>query len=400
VAPFIGKLVRFEVTPVDFTIREASVEEATEFWESRIPDEATVVPFDAERTGLLAFGELGFDDSLSVGAKAANLAELHRLNPAISPSGLAVPFHYYDRFMAAPRATAGLCVAARIDCVSEGRSLDVCRTAEALCAGWEGSGASLFDYVDVVLESADAAVDTALREALLDGLRFLIHRADVDSTFAAELDSTVTEVFGADKIRLRSSTNAEDLATFSGAGLYRSVSANADRGAPSDRIRKVWASIWNWRAYEERALWNIDHRSVRMGVAVHRAFSGEAANGVVITRNLADPRLTGYYVNVQLGEVSVTNPDNGALPEIFTIFTRIGTFAIARQRYSSLSPDRAIMTEAEMQTLFAATQAVQEHFAPLYETTPDDLVLDLEFKLHDVHARRLVIKQARPYFER
>ena len=57
----------------------------------------------------------------------------------------------------------------------------------------------------------------------------------------------------------------------------------------SEEVRKVWASVWNWRAFEERAFWNIDHRAVRMGVAVHQAFPDEQVNGVMITRNIADP---------------------------------------------------------------------------------------------------------------
>ncbi len=58
---------------------------------------------------------------------------------------------------------------------------------------------------------------------------------------------------GDPKVRLRSSTNAEDLPDFSGAGLYVSHSATAsgDKSA-SVRIREVWASVWRWRAFEER----------------------------------------------------------------------------------------------------------------------------------------------------
>jgi phosphoenolpyruvate synthase/pyruvate phosphate dikinase len=49
--------------------------------------------------------------------------------------------------------------------------------------------------------------------------------------------------------RFRSSTNAEDLESFSGADLYSSYSAKKDHPTKTiDRaIKKVWASLWNLR---------------------------------------------------------------------------------------------------------------------------------------------------------
>jgi Pyruvate phosphate dikinase, AMP/ATP-binding domain len=397
VAPFLGKLVRFQVLDGEFKIEETTIEEAQAFWESRTT--SPVVPdMDVERDGLPGFEELGFADSISVGAKAANLAEVVRVLGDSAPKGFAVPFHYYDAFVQGELVSRTLCDDARVDCVDEGRNEEVCNTARSKCLMASDDGITLWQFVLRLLNDEDFLGDSTAREADLDGLRYQIRHIEIDPDFATKLDNRVTEVFGDARVRLRSSTNAEDLANFSGAGLYSSVSAYGHgTDLASGDIRKVWASVWNWRAFEERAFWNIDHLAVRMGVAVNQSFPDEAANGVLITRNIADPAVSGMYVNVQLGEVSVTNPEEGALPEIFSIIPA-PTFdlQVARLRYSSLSPEEPILTEQEIVELYAAAYKLQVHFAPFYKQSPFFLALDLEFKFHGP-LRDLFIKQARPY---
>lgn len=400
IAPFLDKdrIVRFEVGEFDFTIEEATLEEAQTFWDSLIPDETIVPESDLERTGLPSFSELGFNDSISVGAKAANLAELHNMTDSRTPDGFAVPFRYYDLFLKEKQISSSLCTEAGMDCKEEGRAKELCQNVAGFC-NQKGEGESLEVYLLELLSDTSFETDTAYREAALDGLRYLIHHIPVDNLFGEILDKKVLELRGNETVRLRSSTNAEDLPSFSGAGLYRSVSAELGDREPSSRIRKVWASVWNWRAFEERSFWGIDHMAVKMAVAVHRSFPDEAANGVLITSNLADPSIFGFYVNVQLGETAVTNPEGGALPEIFSIILGANGINVVRQRYSSLSPDEAIMSEVEIQDLYISSRQIQGHFAGLYGQSPYEAALDMEFKLHGPE-RELIIKQVRPYFER
>ena len=120
----------------------------------------------------------------------------------------------------------------------------------------------------------------------------------------------------------------------------------------------------------------------------------------LITQNIADPAVAGLYVNVQRGETSVTNPEDGSLPQIFSIIPAPGAgVQVARQRYSSLSPEKPIQTDDELGRLFLAASRVHQHFAPLYEKHPNLLTLDLAFKFHGLD-RDLFIKQARPYIQR
>lgn len=396
VAPLIGKLVRFEVRDGGYTLEETTLEEAQAFWDSRNPD-PMIPEHDDSLQGLPGFDELSFDDATRVGVKAANLAELSQLLGDGAPRGFAIPFSYYQAFMDSAQVTDLLCGEARVDCEEEGRSASICEQAYALCLPPGGEPEILQDHVARLLAEPSFSADAELREACLDAIRYHIGHVPVDPSFAASLEQRVSEVFGSARVRIRSSTNTEDLPNFSGAGLYRSVGAYASgQDAAASRIRKVWASVWSWRAFEERSFWNIDHFEVRMGCAVNQAFVDEEANGVLVTQNIADPTVAGMYVNVQLGEVSVTNPVSGALPEIFSIVPAPAGVQVARQRYSSLSPDVPILSQSEIVTLFLAANDVRQHFAPLYGVDPSTLALELEFKLTSPD-RALVIKQARPY---
>jgi len=427
IAPFFGKLVRFEIADGTFTLEQTTIEAAEAYWES-VKKEPLIPSGDIGRTDLPDFSQFGFADAMAFGVKAANLAEMTSVLPKNTPDGLAVPFYYYDQFMKHTLLTPALCDAAKKDCTSEGRPEEVCEAARKLCqppadenstpedaeppsnpdegeppSGEErppsAQGEPFYDTVDRFLGDAGFKADTALREAALDALRYAMRNSPVDPDFAALLDARVAEIFGDIKVRLRSSTNCEDLPSFSGAGLYTSTGAWASGPqAASLEIRKVWASVFNFKAFEERSFWNIDHRAVRMGVLVSTAYTDEVANGVLITRNISDVTSYGMYVNVQIGEEPVTNPEGGAMPEILTLLPAPGwdSVQVNRQRFSSLLPDKPILTMAEMWKLYASAYKVMLHFAKLYGKDPYDFPFDIEFKFVGPE-RKMIFKQVRPY---
>jgi phosphoenolpyruvate synthase/pyruvate phosphate dikinase len=83
----------------------------------------------------------------------------------------------------------------------------------------------------------------------------------------------------------RSSTNSEDLPNFNGAGLYSSVPNVRGDEQLIEGIKAVWASVWNYEAYEARERAGIDHSKIFMAVLVQEGINGDSA-GVMIT---ADP---------------------------------------------------------------------------------------------------------------
>ncbi len=398
VKPFLGKRVRFEVTAATFTLREATAQEVDDFWRQSLDRTPLVPEADLQRDGLPGFGDLGFADAVAVGVKAANLAQMRKVLPQNVPDGFAVPFRHYEAFVTTATTTLASCDGAADDCLEEARGAALCDRVRAFCRGpGAAAGETLRAHLDRLLADPDARTDSAYREVLLDAVRWQFCHLPLDPAFGTALDARVREVFGGTTVRLRSSSNAEDLPDFSGAGLYDSVSATLDGDKPpSGRICKVWGSLWNWKAVEERSFWNVDQGAVRMGVAVHPAFPDEQANGVLITRNVVDPSLTGMYVNVQKGELSVTNPEDGAVPEVFVIIPGPAGTQVARLRFSSLSPGVPLLADAEVLALALAAGTVQEHFAPLYPDLPSPKAFDIEFKFHGP-ARDLVLKQVRPF---
>ena len=119
------------------------------------------------------------------------------------------------------------------------------------------------------------------------------------------------------RIRFRSSTNAEDLDGFNGAGLYDSKTGilNDQKKSFELAIKKVWASAWNYKAFMEREYFGINQESIAMGILCHRSFPDEKANGVVITKNLYRTNYRGFIINAQYGETSVVNPPDGVTCE-------------------------------------------------------------------------------------
>jgi phosphoenolpyruvate synthase/pyruvate phosphate dikinase len=160
------------------------------------------------------------------------------------------------------------------------------------------SGAA--DRLRALRETAAFRADPRVRAAGLAEVRALVERHPVAPALLAAIEAELRARFGAAPTRLRSSSNTEDLVGFSGAGLYESLSvALGDPDRPiAGGLRRVWASLWLPRAYDEREQANIDHARTSMGVLVHPAFPDERANGVAISRDLTDPiDGSAYYIN-------------------------------------------------------------------------------------------------------
>ena len=208
------------------------------------------------------------------------------------------------------------------------------------------------------------------------------------------------------RMKFRSSTNAEDLDRFSGAGLYTSAAgAVGDPERPLDvAIKTVWASVWNFRAFEEREYVSIDHEQVAMAVLITPAYIDEVANGVAITANIFDPRPgaeDGFYINAQLGDVGVALPSPGiTADQLLLFFFHNGQPATYYVRSNLVAPGTTVLSRAELFALGQALTGIRERFRRDYQPPPGYgfLPVDVEWKLIDTpQGRQIWIKQARPY---
>jgi hypothetical protein len=251
------------------------------------------------------------------------------------------------------------------------------------------------------------ASDPVARAEFLGQVRQLILDYPVDAELLDDVKQAVLARFGDARLRLRSSSNTEDLPGFNGAGLYTStaIEVSAENGADGidDNMREVWASLWNARAYDERRHARINDADVAMGILVQPAFQSEKANGVAVSRDVLDPgRGDIYYINAQAGEAAVTNPAPSVTTE--ELIYRWGRSPLIMYQSQSslldaLRPAReTVLTQAEATKLACTLGAVHDWFLPLLDPDGKDpwFAMEVEFKFIG-QGRQLLIKQARPY---
>lgn len=261
-----GKLVFYEARSDGATLREATAEEAKTLVRARPAKTVVHVPkSDLTFRGLPDLVGLRASDVARVGTKAANLSELATLGGKGSyevPGGFVVPFVYYVEHLAAHR---------------------------------------LDKRIRSMLASRRFAKSREHRESSLKELRDAIRQAPLDAGLKERLVAKVGARFTGRGVFVRSSTNAEDLPGFNGAGLYDTVPNVMGADRLEDAVKQVWGSLWNFRAYEERDRAGIDHTSAYPAVLLQVAAPADGA-GVLITKNLFDPASgDGVYINAKRG---------------------------------------------------------------------------------------------------
>lgn len=382
VAPFLDRLVRFEVTRTGFELRTATSSEAEAFWAERAGERPRLTPpRDLSRRELIDLSSATLADIKFVGAKAAQLAEL-----------LAIDWVAYGGAAASCRSTT---VDPKLPVPRPAFSLPFAYFEAHLVAS--GARAEL----DRLALDPEFNANPAVRREALAQLRRQIRDAPIDPALLAMLEAQLRPHFGTDRIRLRSSTNVEDLVGFNGAGLYESHSAQlgSEVRPLGETIKEVWASVYSFRGFEERRLYNVEESQVALAVLIHRGFPAEEANGVAITRNIVNPNSHGFYLNAQVGELSVVNPPTGDLPEqlIYQQFFPPEIKVLGRSTATDGAP---VLREPELHRLACALSAIHERFEQLYadRVPPGDFAVDAEFKI-DGPDRQVMVKQARPFLQ-
>ncbi len=360
---YLGEYVYFKADKNGFELRMASYEEYINYSAAIRPKDTQYPPRDLSIREIRSLYNIGFSDSISVGAKAANAAELLKILPdGMVPKGFAVPFYFYDTFMQENQ---------------------------------------FYQYAQDMVATQEFQNDPEYRDSALKAFRKMIEKASVSPDMDAQFEEFRNTFSEGTSLRCRSSTNNEDIEGFSGAGLYDSKTHNPDEGYLSKTIKEIWAGLWTFRAFEEREFYRIDHFSAAMGVLVHPNFKDESVNGVSVTKNIYDPNVPGFYVNAQLGEDLVTNPEERSIPEAF-VMMKINTLDIYETVYLSRSnkiPEgQYLLSSSYIDQLTSAMETIHRHFGGLYlKINSWDFAVDIEFKVTSEGV--LVIKQARPWVD-
>jgi hypothetical protein len=377
-----GKWVKLAVGPTGYTLEEKTQAEADAFWELHKPKGVEIPKMNASITGLWDVDKIVDTSKMPLamalkaavpafGGKGTHYAAMAaaKLVPMPQPAGFVIPVHYYVKFI-------------------------------------EQNG---FDKrIDALMADPAFKGDPKVRDAKLKELRDAMEDAPVDPAFEAMLKQKLDTEYPNTPMRFRSSSSAEDLDGFAGAGLYTSKT-----GDPADvkktalrAIKKVWSSVWYFRGYEERDYRSVEQKAVGMAILAHPSFPQEEATGVALTANPFDPSglQPGFFINVQPGDESVTLPEAGVTADQFIYHFKLRGSPIVFIEHSSLVPKgQTVLTPKQVFELGEALDKIHEFFRPAYGPTPANpnawygLEVDFKFDAPPGQEPKLFIKQARPH---
>lgn len=398
-----GRLARVECAAHGLLVRAASESEAEAYWRQLKPAPVAIAPPDRHFRALTSLEALELTTAAQraeaigrFGAKGRNLAWLRQtLEPTLTPRGFLIPVAHYLDFVESTSWTVDL-----------GKG-PVSRTFAQTLSHWQGD--------------AEFRGDGALRRAKLGELQAAFEAAECDPELLAELAARLVDTFGGPAVtaRFRSSSNAEDGAYFNGAGLYDSLSAcladdldddslgpsACDAGEANERgvcraLKRVWASLWNPKAYDEREFYGIDPELVAMGVLVNERSEAELANLVVFTGNPTARSDARFLVNAQFGEAPVVSPEPGVWPEQSLLTLEAGEVsAIERVTESSLArPGELVVADQHLRALGRELARLAASYP--FDIEPPEgrsLLLDTEWKVMPDASLR--VKQLRPFLK-
>jgi hypothetical protein len=342
-----------------FTIERLSENAAQKHWSNQRKLKVIIPEPDVSVTSFSHFetGARSVQNVTCIGAKASNYALLYHQLPEYTRPGFAIPFYFYFQ-------TIQSCGADKL-----------IKTLLDNRKNWSA-------------EQIEKALET---------IRIRIASASLNVSIFNELEIICSQYYKGKKVRLRSSTNCEDLAEFNGAGLYVSKGfwQGSERAIIQKKILQVYASLWLTRAFEERDFFGIDHQKTAMGILINEAFPDEYANGVALT--LPNPIGTPtIHINTQYGELSVTNPEGAEMPEVIYFRELNSKWYVTESKSSvhNIFVDNAALTPLVRQL----QQACAKIDALLRKKVadPENYGVDVEFKImKEGKAFKLYIKQAR-----
>ena len=246
---------------------------------SEIPPQPNEVvpPSDLKTKTLGPLGLMRKGDSIKYGSKSANLGEmLFKKIPGITvPDGFTVPFYWYDKFMKD-----------------------------------NGFDATILDLMD----QNDFVHNPKIRRQKLDEFRASLQKGKFDESLRKAVIERWKTQLGGKPVFVRSSSNSEDLANFSGAGLYSSVPNVIEEEKLVEAVKKVWASLWKFEAYEARVRNYVSQTDVYMSALIQTGIDMEKG-GVMITKDPFDERnINSVYISAVCGHNSKV-VDNAGIPE-------------------------------------------------------------------------------------
>ena len=260
-----GWWVSFETKRDAYSIKRADLDEL-KIYQQRLAQRLDVMKpvSDLSEQRIAGLREQRKRSSLAYGGKSANLGELinSRLRGIVVPDGFTLPFFYYDQFI-------------------------------------RENG--LENAIYEMMNDQRFVHDPAYRRERLTAMRERIQHGRLNEHLRAEVVRRAAREFAGKGLFVRSSSNSEDLPNFSGAGLYTTVPNVRGDEQLAEAIKTVWASLWNFEAYEARERAGVDHSKIYMAVLIQEGINSESS-GVMITADPYDRDNKGaIYISAKRG---------------------------------------------------------------------------------------------------
>ena len=361
-----GKYVHLEVNENEYKLLPANPKEVEARNREFIRRSDLVTPVaDLHYEKLTDLQSQRKTDAKRFGAKAANLGELiNARNPKIVvPRGFSIPFIHYKTFLIINK---------------------------------------LEDKIANAVEEDRFVHDPVYRKKRLAEIRQWIQQGQLEVGLKKMLEGKAFDLGLRKGLFVRSSTNAEDLPNFSGAGLYTTVPNVRNYEQLYEAVKTVWASLWNYEAYEAREGFGMNHFGVYPSVLVQEGIDAESAGVAITTDPFNRANKGAVYINAKRGlGIKVVEGRRVAEQALYTpssnsirVLTRSDEDTMLKfdenggVKELKIDQHRAVLTDEMIRRLAGTALLIKRLFGGRHQ--------DIEW----VYAKgQLYIVQSRPYVE-
>ena len=323
------------------------------------------------------------DSGKTVGPKAAKLGELRHHYPGAVAEGVAIPFGVFK--------------------------------ATVLDKSYKSSGKTVFEwmvgeYDHIHKMPVDSAERHDYTNRFRDELYNLIAHSKLDDTFRKQLRATMAQAFGPDEnygVFVRSDTNVEDLAGFTGAGLNLTLPNVVGVDNVINDIPKVWASPFTARAFAWRQSHMAQPEHVYPAVLLLRSVPNDKS-GVMVTQDIdsGDKAVLSVAINEGVGGAV-----DGQSAESIRIDTRDGSVRVLAMATAPwrrnpnpaggvdklpVSGSDTVLQPDEIRQLITFANQLPDKFPPITDDDGNPAPADIEFGFLD---GKLHLFQLRPFLE-
>jgi hypothetical protein len=383
-----GETVVMAVSPAGLVELDKDSDRWREIFGAAQNGEKVVIRPDLEKLDLsvrefIALDKLRATDSgRIVGPKAAKLGELHQHYPDKVAKGVAIPFGVFREVV--------------------------------LDKPYKGGKQSVFDwmveqYANIHAQPAGSDKRAQTAEAFRAELYDIILQAKLGDKFTGELRTAITKTFGTTDLGVfvRSDTNVEDLAGFTGAGLNLTLPNVIGFDGVVAGISKVWASPFTARAFAWRQSHMEQPQHVYPAILLLRSVANDKS-GVMVTQDIDTGDMQTLSVAVNEG---VGGAVDGQSAESLRVNTRDGSVRLLatatapwRREPSPkggvlklrASGSDTVLQPDEIKQLITFAGELPDKFPPITDDKGNRAPADIEFGFLD---GELHLFQLRPFLQ-